>query len=111
MVVFGSGREYKYQKYIETTIPGGATTTILDLSNDTKHIAGGCLEVVAPTDGDVYVKADTPEGEIDICKIPANTTERVEINGRYTYLKVYNTGTTSATVRGSIVISDSYLPR
>ncbi len=111
VVLYAFTDEYTYQKYVETTVGGGSTVTILDLGTDVKHICGGCLEVTAPSDGDVNIIADTPEGEITICKIPANTTKTVEIKGRYTYIKAANKGTSDATVRGSIVISESLLLR
>lgn len=111
IVVRAFAREYRYQKYIEATVAGGATNTLIDLTNDTKHIVGAQMEVTAPADGDVNILADTPEGEIVVCKVPAGSTEKITVDGRYTYLKVQNTGTGNATVRATVVISDAYLPR
>ena len=65
----------------------------------------------APTDGDVLLIADTPEGDIVIKKIPKGATEVVTICGRYTYLKAQNLGTSTAYIWGNVIVSDSLLLR
>ena len=111
IVLFALSEEFIYSKYIEGTGAGGGSVTVVDFSGDVKHIAGAHGKVTAPTDGDVEIYADTPEGEIMVGKIPANTTEESEIHGRYTYLKLVNKGTSDASYRIRLHVSDSVLLR
>jgi len=111
IVLFAFTDEYEYSKDVSTTVPAGQTVTLIDLSSDVKHIKGGSFRITAPSDGDVLLLADTSEGEIVIKRVPAGQTETFTIYGRYTYIKVQNTGTSNTNVWGNVIISDSLLLR